>query len=316
MMGRVRDIQLRVRDIQVFLLGFILFFSSCEKDITIDLPDSADKIVVEGHIEPGQPTYVILTKNISFFTTTGISDLNNIFVKGAVVKVSDGTQTVLLDEFCLNDLPPGLKEQVLEFLGISESQAQNTNICAYVSLSLMGEVGKSYTLTVETAEHSLSAVTSIPSPVLLDSLWTIPDPEFADSLVALWMQIKEPDTLGNYYRYFTKANDEPFYPGYFGSVFDDQFANGSILRLFVDKGYSRSEDIDFDTYGLFRKGDTIIMKLASIDRPHFRFWSTIEDQILSGGPFSTPTYIQSNVKGGLGIWGGYGSDQDTIIVPK
>ena len=156
MMGRVRDIQVWVGDIQtkvwnsfsgagkvipLLVLGLLFIFSSCEKDITIDQPDSAEKIVVEGHIEPGQPTYVILTKNISFFTTTGISDLNNIFVKGAIVKVSDGTQTVQLDEFCLNDLPPGLKEAVLEFLGISESQAQNTNLCAYVSLSLMGEVG-------------------------------------------------------------------------------------------------------------------------------------------------------------------------------
>lgn len=303
-------------DIAIIVAGLVLF-SSCEKDITLDLPVTENKIVVEGHIEPGQPTYVILTKNVSFFTATP-TDLNDIFVHDAVVTVSDGNNSYTLDELCLNDLPPAIRSEVYRFLGLPENGSGTAalNVCAYVSFTLTGEYGKKYALNVETPDASISAVTSIPYPAPIDSMWTIPDEELGDSLVVLWLEFKEPDTLGNYYRYYTKVNNEPFYPGYFGSVLSDEFSNGSKFKVNVDRGYPRTGDIDFSTYGLFAKGDTVILKLSMIDRAHYRFWNTIEDQLLSGGPISTPTYIQSNINGGLGIWGGYGPSFDTIIVPK
>ena len=34
-----------------------------------------------------------------------------------------------------------------------------------------------------------------------------------------------------------------------------------------------------------------------------------------GNPFSSPIPIQTNIKNGLGVWGGYGSIYDTIF-PK
>lgn len=299
----------------VFLL---LFFSSCEKDISVDLPRSEDKLVVEGFIETGQFPYIVLTRNFSFFggndAFKGFSDL---LVHGADVKVMEGGKEYAMNEFCLSTLPAAFRPLIEQFLGINlDSLPPGFDYCVYLNTELRGEVGKSYRLEVRKDSTYLEASTFLPPVPPIDSLWAIPDSSRGDSLYWLWCRFREPDTLGNFYRYFTKRNGEPFYPNYFRSVLDDQFANGQLFTFILERGYPRNSDIDFRTYGLFEAGDTVVVKITMIDYDHFRFWETIEDQWRSGGPFATPTYVQSNVKNGLGIWGGYSPTYDTIIIPK
>ena len=118
-------------------------------------------------------------------------------------------------------------------------------------------------------------------------------------------------------RYFTKTNSEPFFPGYFGSVFSDDLLNGQTVEFPLDKGQNfepRGPD-DFATYGQFTVGDKVILRWASMDKAHFDFWRTLEvDKLSAGSPFGTPTKIISNIDGGLGIWGGYGTYYDTSYV--
>ena len=45
----------------LFLISII--FLSCQEEITLDLPQAEEKLVVEGAIEPGFPPYVILTND-------------------------------------------------------------------------------------------------------------------------------------------------------------------------------------------------------------------------------------------------------------
>src|ERR1700741_3707888 len=82
----------------LILLGCII--SSCEEDITLTLPEAEKKLVVEGKIEPGSPPFIMLTNNSSYFKETNISDFENIFVHGAIIKVSDGIHEVQLIEVC------------------------------------------------------------------------------------------------------------------------------------------------------------------------------------------------------------------------
>lgn len=289
--------------------------SSCETDITLDLPQSPQKLVVEGHIENGQFPYVVLTRNFSFYSGVDPGQLQDLFVHDALVIMSDGTTDYQLTELCLSTLPDSIKQFVLDYLGIDSASVSGQDICAYFTLATTGQFGKRYSITVDSGDHHLSAVTSVPYNVPIDSLWTEPAAVNPDSLRILYLRFDEPDTLGNYYRYWTKVNDEPFYPGYFTSVLDDQFFNGELFELYVDRGYPSNPDaIDFSTYGYFKVGDTVVVKVAMIDQAHYDFWRTVEDQTFSGGPFSTPVHIRNNVNGGLGIWGGYGAVYDTIVV--
>lgn len=299
------------------MLTGMLLLTSCEKEIDLELPPPGNTWVVEGFIQTDQFPYVILTRNTSFFGGNAFSSLGNLYVRNANVTVSHSGTDYPMQELCLSNLPPNLKPVVSQFLGVNlDSLPADLDVCVYVNFQLTGTEGEQYDLSIQKADTVLTATTTIPNAVPIDSMWIVPEPEVADSLVRLWVQFDEPDTLGNYYRYFTKRNDEPFYPGLFGSVLDDQFFNGQLFRFNLDRGYDRNTDIDFETYGLFVVGDTIIVNINSIDRPHFRFWETAEDQLRSGGPFASPTYITSNIEGGIGIWGGYGSAYDTLIVPK
>jgi hypothetical protein len=123
----------------IFLLSLLLFvtviFSSCEKDITIDLPPSAEQFVVEGHIETGQPPYVILTRSSDYYATFYLDSLNNYFVHNAIVKVWNGTDTIQLTEFNLDTA------------GVAVS--------AYVGLGMVGEEGKIYSLSVDAEGNTL-----------------------------------------------------------------------------------------------------------------------------------------------------------------
>lgn len=302
----------------LFLTGSVLFFSSCEKDITVDLPHSENKPVVEGYIETGQFPYLVLTNNFSFFdknaSFNGFSDL---LIHDADVKVFVGEKAYPMEEYCLSTLPAAFRPLIKEYLGIElDSLPANFDYCIYLNTELRGEVGKRYRLEVHTDSSFLEASTVLPPVPPIDSLWAIPDTSRGENLYWLWCRFREPDTLGNFYRYFTKRNSEPFYPNYFRSVIDDQFANGQLFTFILERGYPRNSNIDFNTYGLFEAGDTVVVKIAMIDYDHFRFWETIEDQWRSGGPYATPTYVKSNIQGGLGIWGGYSPTYDTIIIPK
>ena len=70
-----------------FIYIFLIFIS-CQEEITLDLAQVNDKLVVEGIIEPGFPPYVILTKNQAYFAQIDTTTYSNLFVTDAVVTVS------------------------------------------------------------------------------------------------------------------------------------------------------------------------------------------------------------------------------------
>src|SRR5438128_2175171 len=75
----------------IILLAFII--TACQKEITIDLPQPKEKIVVEGHVEQGQKPYVILTKNQGYFSPVDSATLFNSIIQNGFVTVNDGVTT-------------------------------------------------------------------------------------------------------------------------------------------------------------------------------------------------------------------------------
>jgi hypothetical protein len=131
------------------------------------------------------------------------------------------------------------------------------------------------------------------------------------------MKTTDPPGFGNYIRYFTKVNGEPFYPG-FASVFDDQIIDGKTYSLQLEKGVNRNEEIDLENYSFFERGDFVTVKLCNIDKATFDFWRTVEFSYSSiGNPFSSPTKVLGNIQGGaLGYFGGYAAQFISIAIPK
>ncbi|MFZ1615976.1 MAG: DUF4249 family protein, partial [Flavobacteriales bacterium] len=118
-------------NVKLILLAAISLplLTSCEKDITVDLPKAPEQFVVEGTIEPGKPPFVILTRTQSFFAPTDINSIANMFVSGATVTVTSNGSTWTLDQICSDLLDSSTIVLAAEATGLSVDLLAAANIC-------------------------------------------------------------------------------------------------------------------------------------------------------------------------------------------
>ena len=284
----------------------LTLFSSCEKKVSFDLEEREQVAVVDASIEDGQPPIVILSKSFDYFSQITPEILLNSFIHDAEITISDGTRTARLKEY-------------------SYTVVDNYKVFYYSSDSsaapglFKGALNTSYTLEIKTGGKIYTANTTIPALTKkLDSLWWKKPPFTTDTTKALLMtRVTDPPGLGNYIRYFTSVNGSPFFPG-FTSAYDDQIIDGTTYEIEVEKGVDRNADIDLDDYAFFTRGDSVTVKFTNIDRTTFDFWRTMEYSYSSiGNPFSTPTKVLGNIRGGaLGYFGGYAVQYISVVIPK
>lgn len=289
-----------------YLISVITLFCSCEKAISF-VPDNADPlVVVEATIENGLPPTVILTRSVNYFSQISPDILANSFIRNANIQISNGTKTHQLKEYKID----GVGNYNLYYYSIDS---------ANLSTAFVGEFSKSYSLKITVDGKEYTAITTIPALTkTIDSLWWLrPQGNTDTSFARVMARITDPPGYGNYVRYFTKRNSEPFLPGR-NSAFDDQIVDGTTYDIQVDQGVNRNAEIDEETYAFFKRGDTVTVKQANIDKATYDFWRTIEYSYASiGNPFSSPTKVLSNIKGGaLGYFGGYAAQYASVVIPK
>jgi hypothetical protein len=281
------------------LLMLMFFFTvSCEKDIDIELKETASRLVVDGSIENGSTPVVVLSKSLDYFGTITTELLLSSFVHNAMVTITEGANTFRLQEDSI-----ALTNGAFYYF--------------YKTDSVIGKLNTGYRLNITAEGRSYSASTTIPQITRkIDSLWSEKAPVQDSLLYRMMIKATDKPGFGDYVRYFTKTNSDPFFPG-FNSVFDDQVIDGKTYTIQVDRGINKNIDTE-DTDIYFNPGDTATLKLCNIDRATFDFWRTFEFSFQSiGNPFSSPTKILSNISnGGLGYFGGYAAQYRIIVMPK
>lgn len=306
---------------------FILFtIVSCTKEVEIDIPGFEEKLVIDGRIETGQPPVVLISHSRDIYSPTDLEAFMNSFVSGAVVTVSDGTNTYPLTEMCTDNLPPGSEAFAAEFFGVSEAEIASYHLCAYVSLdpSSFGQVGKTYTLNVSYDGQSYSGSTQILTPTALDSVFWKPEDDLTDWGYS-WARLSDPIGSGDAYHWEVKrlnhdADGNPKDNGYkttWSPVFDDEFIEGKTFDFFYENPMSwEDETIPNDYKGYYHLGDTVVIKFSKIDPLVYEFLEKKHLQIqTNGNPFATPTNVISNLSGGcLGVFAGYSPTFDTLII--
>ncbi|MBE7169652.1 MAG: DUF4249 domain-containing protein [Williamsia sp.] len=289
----------------LLVLSVLTGLVSCEKSVTFKLNEAANQLVVEATIENGQPPVVTLSNSYSYFSTITRELLLNSFVHGAQIVVSDGTRAQTLKEYAYK-----VAGNDIYYYTIDSTQLSNT---------FVGELNKAYTLQIKSNGSTYQAATTIPPlSKKIDSLWWIKSVNNPDTnKVILMSKLTDPPGYGNYMRYYTKTNRGPYLPG-LNSVYDDQVIDGTTYNVQVDKGVDRNQNIDFEDYGFFNIGDTVVVKLSNIDKTTYDFWRTMEYSYSSiGNPFSSPTKVLGNIQGGaLGYFGGYASQFKSIILKR
>jgi Domain of unknown function (DUF4249) len=268
-----------------FYLLIVSGFISCEKAIDFDLKDPESKLVVEATIENETWPIVFLSNSLNYFSTLDPYYIQQSFVHNAIIYVSNGTKTHILKEYEV-PLQGGYS---LYYYTVDSSN---------LATAFKGELNKQYTMEIEVNSKEYTATTTIPAITKrIDSMWARTISGFYDpNKRALMVKATDPPGYGDYIRYFTSRNREPFFPG-LNSVFDDQIIDGT-------------------TYSFFNKTDTVTLKLCNIDKATFDFWRTMEFAYSSvGSPFSSPTKVLGNISGGaLGYFGGYAAQFKTVII--
>lgn len=285
----------------------------CTKAIDFELPEIEQTIVVEATVESGFPPRVILTNSQGYFEAIDSSILSNIFIHDADIVISDGIESFTLQEINFN------------------------GIYVYTSLDFgaIGQYGKTYSLTIQVNDKSIYSSTSIPQPLLIDSLWFDKYVAF-DSLGLIGAKFTDPDTLGNCYRWFAqRINSYTYnYPPPFdnvkgtikdsrplppiGSSTDDKLFNGLSFDFIFPRGEDgllEGPDDNNIEAGFYKIGDTILVKSTTTTYPIYLYVRAMENAAVSEGSiFSSPGNLPYNVLGdGIGIFYGYGVSYDTLI---
>ena len=289
------------------LSGLLMVFllTGCEKSVTFKLDETTPSLVVDASIESGQPPVVLLSNSLNYFSKISPEILLGSFVHGASITVSDGVKQQVLKEYSYKTA--ALID--IYFYTVDSS----------VQRDFLGEFNKQYTMQIKADNKSYSSFTTIPALTKkIDSLWWMKSPNNPDtSKVILMSRVTDPPGFGNYIRYYTRTSNGPFLPG-LNSIFDDQIIDGTTYDIEVEHGVDRNTKIDPELYSFFNRGDTVTVKLCNIDKTTFDFWRTMEYSYASiGNPFSTPTKVLGNIRGGaLGYFCGYAVQYKSLNIPK
>jgi hypothetical protein len=279
--------------------------TSCEKEINVDLPEYQSKIVIEGSIETGEPAMVFITRSADYFQKYDMETLKNMFVTNAVVTVTN--QNGVVDSLHYITDPT----QAMPFL--------------YKGSTVLGETGGTFKLKVVVDGKEYLASTTILPAVPLDSLNFI-EQDGPDHAGIVRANFTDPAGEHNYYRVFAKVigHDQIFIPVWGGATFDDRLIDGIHTSGDIYRG-SQSNLMQNDTSTgenrmsahYFMPGDIVVIKWCSMDYNSFKFWNSADVEINSGGnPFMSPAPIISNIPDALGVWCGYGTLFDTLVVPS
>lgn len=303
----------------IILLFVICLVFSCEEKYQPDTSKYPTEYVVEGFIEytaENTPTYVMISRTIPFLGLITAETLESTFVRDAqVVVTTDGENPVQLTEVCLDEIDPSVAEQLRDILVVNSVFEQ---LCFYIDLSnqIVRKPGSTYDLTINAGDDQLTATTTIPDTVPAISVFhKVPAGNVLEGFFDVELEFTDPMDQVDYYRVLSGVNERPLFSNG-GSVFDDVFFDGETLSFPIPRPVYPDEVAEIDSVGLYRAGDTVNLKWMTLDYDHYEFWSSLEFDSNNGGPFANYTRANSNINGGLGIWGGYSAYYYQYIIPE
>ena len=295
-----------------FIFIIIIFLSSCEKDISVELPRPEKKITVEGFIEINEYPIVFLTKNSAYFDAVDTTFVNNLIISGneATIIVTDAYNSTIDTLLAVDTFPRWPYK-------------------GYQGTKIKGQTGGVYDLKIIYNNQTYTSTTTIRDIIGIDSVWYT-KPFKSDSLGYLSINWKNPSGYGDYFAITLKMSWQGwFFRPAMTHVINDKFLehNEKIVMPYITKAYERNsynritntDDIDWLDFYLYKKNDTVSIKLSTIDEAAFIFWdSWYRNKSSEGNPFTNPASVKSNIKGDNvnGYWIGYGSYIKTIYIDE
>lgn len=264
----------------ILTLAFLV--SSCTEIIDIDINASDPEMVVEATIGMDEAAKVVLTRTIGLDDTNDFSKVEN-----AVVTISDneGNSEILTEEM------PGV----------------------YKSKTMLGEVGRTYSLKVESDTKIISSICKIPDYVAIDSLSVINsiypggggpmgNMQSAD-FYEINVTYTDPAEQKNYYRVLLFLNGVPLSGN---NVYADRFTNGNQVTNTL---IMYNPEI--------KNGDKIMIEMECIDKSVFDYFESLGNSAMGPRNSSSPANPYTNLTGGLlGFFSAHTVERREYVVVK
>jgi hypothetical protein len=246
--------------ISIALISFL--FISCEKAVDLKYKDNQSMVIIEGNItnEPG-PYFVKITKSITLSDTGNYPAIDN-----AIVTISDNA-------------------------GNSETLTPQGN-GRYRANTLIGVPGRMYSLTVNADNQIYTAQSTMPQPVLFDSI-KVEQFAFGGEIERNIIPVyTDPVAKDNNYRFILFVNNKLINQHF---VQNDEVTNGIIntMRLEID-----------DNTVTLKPGDSITLEMQCIDKKPALYYTTLALMGDTGpGGGTTPNNPPTNISNGaLGVF--------------
>jgi hypothetical protein len=274
-----------------YLFVLVILAISCNQDDFSSEIDAESKIVVEGWIEEGDVPQLILSSSIPIAQVVDSTNVLDRVIRSAKVTVSDGETT--------------------EVLRVKKDEDRLSPF-VYFGSEIIGKAGRTYTLKIEYLSRVITATTTIPKTVALNSAAYVKN-NVTDTTGYIFIKFDDPINEKNYYQITTRvAEKEPiFVPAFYGNLDDKNFDSPKI-SMQVNRGVLIFPKTKYKPY--FTDGDLIFVKLRTMNKDVLDFWNSWQNEIVNSRNPIYPSNIslKSNINGGIGIWAGYG--QNTILI--
>jgi len=185
----------------------------------------------------------------------------------------------------------------------------------FTTTDIIGEIGKTYRITVDYQDYHASAYSTIQEPIKIDSLSVRLTPDRLTSHVTAYLSHLPPSTylLAEY-----RAEGELQYticP--LGTASSDQMRDGvlsmNILSKNPDPSAMTSAVHHFET-----NNKEYTLRIIHLNYEQYQYFSALTNQLATQGMFFMSTFrnIPSNIDQGIGYWAGFGKNDYFFFVNK
>ena len=270
----------------ITLLTAIIFFSSCEETITLDLNPISNKVAIDGLLTNKEGLHPVKVSRLASFYDNGKADA----ISNAKVTISDDLGNVY--DYMESNLELGTYNATTAFIGT---------------------IGRKYTLNVTVEGKLYQAVDELFPVSPIDSLtWEIdenrrdnPDKDEPNRFYNVLLYTQEPPATVDYYLFKFYINDTIYIGHANAEVYyaDDRYIQENIDGLEGRTYYEKDEKATFEMY--------------RISRNAYLYYSDLDNNLKNdGGLFSPiPANVRSNISnGGLGLFQVASISSASIIV--
>lgn len=272
-----------MKKLLLYIAGLLpLFLTSCEEDITLDVPPYEPKLAVYCVLYADSLPTLFLNQSKAYFDYTEAGQETEYIDKAQVLIEDMDTHEVdtLKPDIGVVNFPNQSSERMHYYLGHTRSKARGR-----------------YKLTVNYGGKTVTGETKVPTRIYLaknDITYTADSTEFGDSVYHFKIKVHDPADEENSYELHVSGRQGGFYFG--PSFINDGSSNGKDIVLEYDY-YSYPDPWGNDTLSLTFQVDDYTRSTADYIE------SVYNQQNNDGNPFVEPAIIKHNVTGGLGVFG-------------